>query len=180
MSEETTFHIALTGHRPNKLAGYDLTHPFYTALRAWLVAIIECGLARYQHLTLHSGMALGADTVWAEVIVAMRDQHPGRIAFVAELPVMFQPSRWPNVHDRKRWQRLVDAADHVNVYAETYSVACLHDRNRGMIRPADLLLAVWDGTPGGTAGGVRIAQEQGIRIFRMTPAQIRARMVAMG
>ncbi len=169
-----TFHIALTGHRPSKLAGYDLAHPFYAALQGWLDRIIDNGLDHHRHLTLHSGMALGADTVWAKSIVAAKRHHPNRIKFVAEVPVLSQPDRWPAARDRELWAELKAQADQVNVYAQTYTVQCLHERNRGMISGADLLLAVWDGSSGGTADGVRIAQARDIRVFRMHPDQVRA------
>lgn len=170
-----TFHVALTGHRPTKLAGYDLDAPFYRALARRLTQILESGLARHQHLTLHSGMALGADTVWAQVIVAARAAHPGRIRFVAEVPVDTQSDRWPQ-HSRAQWRELVAAADEVRVYAQRYSPHCLHLRNEGMIGSARLLLAVWDPaeTTGGTANGVRTGRRRGLEVFVITPDEIRA------
>lgn len=171
--------IALTGHRPDKLAGYTLEHPFYDALRAWLDRIIDNAIAHHpeQQLSLHSGMALGADTVWAMAIVAAKQRHPGRIRFVAEIPTPSQPERWSSPVDRRRWEQLKDQADAVNVYAERYSVRCLHDRNRGMITGSDLLLAVWNGeSTGGTASSVRIAQQQEIRVFQLDPAAIREQL----
>ena len=65
--------ISLTGHRPNKLAGYDLSKPYYTRLRNRLIAIIEHSLAKYDIVECHSGMALGADTVWAQAIVYCKE-----------------------------------------------------------------------------------------------------------
>lgn len=173
--------IALTGHRPDKLAGYALEHPFYDAMHAWLGRIIDNAITHHpeEQLSLHSGMALGADTVWAMAIVAAKQRHPGRIRFVAEIPTLSQPARWSSSVDRRRWEHLKDQADEANVYAERYSVQCLHDRNRGMITGSDLLLAVWNGeASGGTAGSVRIAQQQGIRVFPIDPAAIREQLTA--
>ncbi|MET0888335.1 MAG: SLOG family protein [Mycetocola sp.] len=172
---ENTFHIALTGHRPNKLAGYNLNVPFYAALSSWLIHIVETGLQKHEHLTLHSGLALGADTVWSHVILAVREQYPDRVAFVAEVPVMTQSSQWPSARDQKFWQKQIDTADLVNVYAESYSPRAMQLRNEGMLRPAQLVLAVWDGSTGGTGHAVRFAEKQGIPVFRMTPADITAR-----
>lgn len=61
--------ISLTGHRPDKLAGYNLNDPFYDRLRRRLIRIIERSLDNYEIVECHSGMALGADTVWAQAIV---------------------------------------------------------------------------------------------------------------
>lgn len=172
---ENTFHVALTGHRPEKLAGYDLTVPFYVALQNWLEHIIVTGLSQHPHLTLHSGLALGADTVWSKAILAIRDRFPDRISFVAEAPLMTQPSRWPSTRDKDYWQKQIDSADQVNVYAESYSPRAMQLRNEGMIGAAQLVLAVWDGSTGGTGHAVRFAEKHGIQIFRMTPAEITAR-----
>ena len=172
---ETSFHVALTGHRPAKLAGYDLSAPFYRELARRLSRIVESGLAKHQHLTLHSGMALGADTIWAQVITDARRAHPDRIRFVAEVPVPTQPDRWP-APTRDQWRELALAADEVRVYAERYTPHCLHLRNEAMIASARLLLAIWDPqqTTGGTANGVRTGRRLGLEVFVITPDEIRA------
>ncbi|ROR76086.1 Uncharacterized SPBc2 prophage-derived protein YoqJ [Plantibacter flavus] len=175
MTTDETFHIALTGHRPNKLAGYDLTHPFYVELQAWLEHIITTGLAQHRHLRLSSGLALGADTIWSRAILAMRDRFPGRISFVAEIPVMTQASQWPAAADVEFWHEQVARADFRNVYADEYSPRAMQLRNEGMIRPAQLLLAVWDGSSGGTGHAVRFAEKQGIPIFQISPTVVSRR-----
>jgi uncharacterized phage-like protein YoqJ len=170
-----SFHVALTGHRPEKLAGYDLSDPFYGALKTWLEHIIVTGLAQHEHLTLHSGLALGADSVWSMAILAMRARFPARISFVAEVPVKTQSSKWPSARDKQFWQTQVDSADLMNVYAESYSPRAMQLRNEGMIRAAQLVLAVWDGSAGGTGHAVRFARQQNIPVFMLPPAQIAAR-----
>ena len=168
-----SFHVALTGHRPSKLAGYDLSHPFYVRLQARLEALLVEGLAQHEHLSLHSGMALGADTVWSMAVLNVREQYPDRISFIAEVPIMTQSDRWPSKIDRERWASHVAAADEVRVYAQTYSPQCLWARNRAMIDAAQLLLAVWDGQPGGgTAGAVDYAHKRGVRVYRIDPTHI--------
>ena len=78
--------ISLTGHRPDKLAGYDLSKPYYTRLRNRLIAIIERSLAKYDIVECHSGMALGADIVWAQAIVYCKEKYGSdKIKFVAEI-----------------------------------------------------------------------------------------------
>ena len=66
--------IALTGHRPPKLAGYDYNNIFYKRLYKKLDNIVKQALTRYDNLELHSGMALGADTIWAKVIIDNKKQ----------------------------------------------------------------------------------------------------------
>lgn len=173
MKNPRSFHIALTGHRPHRLpGGFDLAHPFYAALRRQLSEIVDEHLQEHAHLTLHSGMALGADTAWAQVILDLRHQHPRRISFVAEVPNPTQADRW-SASDRRRWSRSIDEADRVITYADNYSMQSLWARNRGMIDAAQLLIAVWDGQPGGgTAGAVAYAQSRGVTVVRLDPAEI--------
>lgn len=173
-THDTPFHVALTGHRPSKLAGYDLSHPFYAALQQRLEGIIADGLRVHDQLVLHSGMALGADTVWSMAIIAMRAQHPDRIRFVAEVPVMSQSDHWPSKVDRDRWLQHLQMADDVRVYAPAYTVGCLWDRNRGMIDASQLLLAIHDGgTGGGTSGAIDYARSKHVQVFVIHPKTIR-------
>lgn len=169
-----SFHVALTGHRPDKLAGYDLSHPFYEALRERLKVIVMQGIEQHGHLTLHSGMAQGADTVWSQAALHMRHLHPDAISFVAEVPVVSQASRWSEL-DQQRWQRHLDAADEKRVYSTIYTPQAMWTRNHGMVDACDLLLAVWDGRRGrgGTAGTVAYAETKGVRVFRIDPDQFR-------
>lgn len=175
MLSDESFHVALTGHRPGKLAGYNLSIPFYTALRDRLAEIVDAGLAKHPHLTLHSGLALGADTVWSQVILTARERFPDRIGFVAEVPVMTQSQRWPAARDQAFWREQVDRADLVNVYAPTYSPRAMQLRNEGMVNASQLVLAIWDGSDGGTAHAVRFAETHGVSVYRITPEQIRER-----
>lgn len=172
-----SFHIALTGHRPQRLAGYDLSQPFYTLLQRKLSRIIEAGLEKHKHLTLHSGMALGADTVWSLAILEARDLHPAAVRFVAEVPSPEQAGRW-RVADRKLWEAHVAAADEVNYYAEKYHVSCLWKRNNGMVAACDLLLAVWDGSEsGGTFGAIEYARKREKQVFVIDPESISRKLL---
>lgn len=55
----TKLTMALTGHRPQKLAGYDLQQPYYERMENQLIKLIKTALKRCDKLELHSGMALG-------------------------------------------------------------------------------------------------------------------------
>lgn len=153
--------LSLTGHRPDKLAGYNVNVPFYDRLRHRLIRIIERSLDNYEIVECHSGMALGADTVWAQAIVECQQKYgTNRIRFIADIPDMKQSSRWISKADRDRWKELVDQADEVRQYAhqnvgKSYAYI-LNQRNIGMIQACDILIAVYNGdATGGTANGVR-------------------------
>lgn len=80
--------IALTGHRPDKLAGYNLNNPFYGRLHERLMKIIERALDNYPLVECHSGMALGADTVWAEVIVECQEKYVATVFDLLQISQM--------------------------------------------------------------------------------------------
>lgn len=171
---EGSFHVALTGHRPKSLpGGYDDNHPFYHALYQRLYSIMERGLAHHSHFVLHSGMALGADTVWAYVITALQRAYPGRFSFVAEVPLLTQPSTWP-AKDQQQWAQLVQQADHVNLYGEVYHPSVLMKRNTGMIQACDLVIAVInkDSHTGGTAHAVKEAENMSKQVFKIHPEDL--------
>ena len=153
--------LSLTGHRPDKLAGYNVNVPFYDRLRHRLIRIIERSLDNYKIVECHSGMALGADTVWAQAILECQQKYgTNRIRFIADIPDMKQSYRWISKADRDRWKELIDKADEVRQYAhqnvgKSYAYI-LNQRNIGMIQDCDILIAVYNGdATGGTANGVR-------------------------
>lgn len=153
--------LSLTGHRPDKLAGYNLNVPFYDRLRHRLIRIIERSLDNYEIVECHSGMALGADTVWAQAIVECQQKYgKDRIKFIAEIPSKEQPSGWRE-NDQKMWHYLMSKADSFNEYSEANKGKSypyiLNQRNIGMIKACDILIAVYDNKikKGGTANGVR-------------------------
>lgn len=176
--KDNVISISLTGHRPKKLAGYDLNNDYYNRLRQQLINIIERALRKYQIVECHSGMALGADTVWTQAIVKCQEKYgKNRIRFVAEIPDKNQPSRWINKIDRDRWKKLLGYADEIRQYADqnigrSYSYI-LNQRNIGMIKNCDVLIAVYDGiSTGGTANAVRDAIKMNKFIYYIDPKSI--------
>lgn len=163
------FEIALTGHRPDKLGGYDLQTPAYAALKAELRRLIELALTHYDIINCHSGMALGADTLWATAICDAKAAHPQRVLFTAEIPCATQASRWPLVA-QTQYQQLLSQADVKHVYAPTYQPSCMHVRNRAMINACQCVIAVYNGDPhGGTANTVRYAQQLQKQLIYLKP-----------
>lgn len=168
--------ITLTGHRPPKLAGYNLSNPYYNRLQIRLENIIETLLKRYHHIECHSGMALGADTIWAQAIIKMKKKYPNNIVFIADIPDTNQPSRWPQT-SQEQWHKLLADADVICQYAQKHlgkSYAyILNQRNIGMIAACDILLAVYNGdSTSGTANGVRDGMRMGKTIITIDPHTI--------
>lgn len=175
-AEEGKIVISLTGHRPTKLAGYDLRNNFYTRLRKRLIRIIERSLDKYPIVECHSGMALGADTVWAQAIIDCRHRFgEERVRFVADIPDYTQSSRW-NADSKRLWKAILDRADEIRTYnkndGKSYAYV-LNQRNIGMIDACDILIAVYNGDKtGGTANGFNYGKEKGKYITIIAPQTI--------
>lgn len=152
-----TVHLAVTGHRPNKLGGYDIDqHEGYNQLKQLFIHAIEFYVKQGLNVTGHTGMALGADTVWGLAILDMKEKYPGRVHLHAEIPFLSQPNVWFNQQDKDRWQLLYDNADERTVYDPTFESfneavrkrkagKVLNERNQGMVNNCDRLIAVYDG-----------------------------------
>lgn len=174
--------IALTGHRPEKLGGYNLNTPGYIKLQHDLETIIEEKLKVHPVIWCHSGLALGADTCWSKAILNMRAKYQGRVLFHVHVPMWSQKDVWPNQNDIAFWQTQVNNADRLTVYdwqfqarpAHTKKDAsrqALHDRNIGMVNQCDMLLAVYDGVShGGTKGTIDYASSVNKEIMYMPRA----------
>lgn len=166
--------IALNGHRPTKLDGYDLSTPFYARLRAELMRIATDAVTDDKGMvSLHSGMALGVDTVWAEVICAVRRDFPDRVRFVAHVPTPQQPDRWPAA-SQEHYRELLAAADEVRIYGNEYTPSVMQTRNRGMIDATQVLIAVYDGSgKGGAANAVAYARQIAKPMIYLHPDRFR-------
>lgn len=159
--------VAFTGHRPDKLRRYR-----EDAVRAALDDAVSRIVGRHPGALFLSGMALGVDQVAAELVIRARDGGlPCLLAAI--VPFQGQDSRWP-ARDQERYRSLLARADQVVVLGQApaswrQARDMLLARNRWMVRAADLLLAVWDGSPGGTAHTVREAVRAGVTVARFDP-----------
>lgn len=142
--------IAITGHRPNKLWNdYDLTSPGMQSIKATL----ERAIAKFCPTLMISGMALGIDTLWAELAIE------NRIPLLACTPCWGQERKWPE-RSQDRFNKIINTQGVELMYTHRgyYNQECMQKRNVYMVDNCDMLLAVWDGTIGGTANCVHYAR----------------------
>lgn len=156
--------IAITGHRPNKLGNdYDLTSPLITEIKIRLQSLID------EHKPTHiiSGMALGIDTLWA--LLAIENNIP----LLAAVPCKNQDKMW--VEKSKRLYRDILAnslTDAHYISTKEYTPDCMQVRNIWMVNNCDLLIAVWDGSSGGTGNCVKYAQKTKKPIVIINPKDV--------
>ncbi|MCR5575963.1 MAG: DUF1273 domain-containing protein [Oscillospiraceae bacterium] len=135
--------------------------PRCLALKAELAARLE-GLYELGCRRFLCGMAIGCDMYFAEAVLALRDLHPD-LRLEAAIPFGDQPGRW-NEKQRRRYNALINAADGVTVLQTVYTGDCMMRRNRWMVDRSDILLACYDGRPGGTMNTILYAQRCGLRV----------------
>lgn len=130
--------IAATGHRPEKLGGYD-TANLHASAR---IARQYLQLADVTEVV--SGMAQGWDTAVALAALSLG------VPLVAAIPFKGQESKWPE-EARKRYFGILRRAKTVYVVSTGgYHPAKMQARNEFMVDYAAGLLAAWDGSDGGT------------------------------
>jgi uncharacterized phage-like protein YoqJ len=141
---ETWTNVMVTAHR--KLPKGCIEEWLGAALRERLVKLRdEYGMERAT-----SGMAIGGDTLFAEVALELGLPLYGAVAFPG------QHERWPKVHQR-RWRELIERATHVDYVSERNpssfgeAAGMLHARNRFMLERNDAVVAIW--APGNHRGG---------------------------
>ena len=142
--------VAVTGHRPDKLGGYKVPNELYDLVIAGLVKAFE----QYRPAYVLTGMALGVDQWAADICLGMG------IPFVAAVPFDDQDKIWPP-HSKAKYQWLLTKAYQVTrVNMGPYSPQKMQARNQWMVNSAHLVIAVWNGTAGGTANCVGYATER--------------------
>lgn len=135
--------IAFTGHRPDKLGGYDdarnLKADVQAVLRDWLDANGPVERA-------FNGLALGFDQ-WAFEVCLEK-----AIDVVACVPCPGQPNAWPE-SSRRRYEYLIERANEVHLISHTFSRTAFQRRNEWMVdalEKGDALVELWNG---GESGG---------------------------
>lgn len=152
--------VAVTGHRPGKLWGYDYNHPKYKELGNVLgshLLELECDYAI-------SGMALGVDTIFALVVLQLD------IKLECAIPCFDHEKRWYN-ESIKLYHHILNKAHIITQVTKSYfTPRCMQARNEYMVDECDVLIAVWDGVEqGGTWNCVRYAKTKGKRIIFINP-----------
>lgn len=154
--------IAFTGHRPDKLGGYKDDNPIKKLVVDKIVELLK----KYQPEEVIVGMAVGVDQWAAEACLKLG------IPFVAAIPFAGQESRWPKAsQDRYRFL-LSKAKETVTVCSGGYAAWKMQTRNEWMVDDADLVIAVWDGSSGGTANCVSYANKTETPIDRINPKEL--------
>jgi len=151
--------VSATGHRPDKIGGYNFEAP----QRVWVREQLKCGLIALKPQYCISGMALGVDQDFAFTCIELD------IPFIAAIPFDGQELNWPSYSQDFYRELLSYSYCRYIVTRGGYSPHKMHLRNKWMVDNCDILIAVWDGSKGGTGNCVQYAEEVKRPINRINP-----------
>lgn len=154
---------AFTGNRPNKLPwGTNERDERCVAAKKRIADEIARQYALGKRLFV-CGMALGADTYFAEAAIKFRETHQG-IMLEAAIPFHGQSDGWL-VNDRIRYEKLIDACDCVTVVCRAPSRWAPLERNEYMVNKSATIIALSYSESGGTAYTINAAKRKNREII---------------
>lgn len=162
---------AFTGHRPQNLPfGFNEEDErcinLKKTLREQIINLIENeGITHFI-----SGMAIGVDMYAAEIVLGLKASYPG-ITLESAIPCESQAAKWSEAL-RDRYFDIASKCDKETLIQTYYTPDCMDKRNRYMVDHADVLIAVWDGSPSGTGKTVRYAHQQGKSVTVINPVSL--------
>lgn len=153
--------VGVTGHRPDKLGSeYQYQGPYSDYIKTSFNKF----LSENQIQQAISGMAIGVDTLFAETIL----EH--NISLIAAIPFLGQEKRWPN-ESQERYRKILKnpLVKSVVVCEGEYANWKMQKRNEYIVDNCDLLIAVWNGTKGGTFNTIKYARSVNRKIEYIQP-----------
>lgn len=154
--------LAVTGHRPDKLGGWKVPNPTQLAV----MDLMDQALLELMPDFVITGMSLGVDQWMAELCIL------NEIPFIAAVPFEGQEKVWPPHSQAKYVQLLSRAHETIFVSDPGYASWKLQLRNEWMVNKSDMLLAVFNGSSGGTANCVAYAKKQKRKIRFIDPPSL--------
>ena len=146
-----------TGHRVLKI-----TDDLIDRLNDTLTELIGNGVTDF-----YAGGAIGWDMLCEQEVLRLRERFPQiRLHLVLPCPPDVQTAKW-NIKQKAEYQRILTAADEVEILSETYYDGCMQKRNARLVELADCCFCYWNTNRkrSGTAQTVRMAQKKCIDVI---------------
>lgn len=160
--------LCFTGHRPEKLGGYE-SNP----IQDWARDRLADAIYRSFHkgfIRFICGGALGADWVAAEEVLDLKENYP-EAKLILALPFKGYNSKWPSWLIEKFENQILEKADKVNyISSPPYAPWKMQARNEFMIKESDAIIAIWNGShEGGTFNAVQYALSLSKPTYQIDP-----------
>jgi len=165
-----------TGHRPQKLSyGMDEQHDHCIRLKDRLQKEIEAKIENGVD-TFLCGMAWGTDIWCGEIVMGLKARHP-HIRLIACIPHLGQENTWTDEY-KKRYHKLIDSADDRIIFYDHYVRGCMQKRNQYMVDNSANIIAVFNGSSGGTKSTVEYAVKRRLDIIILDPDKMVRRHIS--
>ena len=170
--DKDEFVISVTGHRPNRLFGYDWKNKGNIALSNRIEAVLKETLAEavkqgYKKFRVVTGMALGADQMFTAnaLRIASTPVYRDKLRVEAAVPCKDQEKQWPEASQKIYNVLLKQCNDVTMVSNKAYTPKAMQDRNEYMVNKANIVLSVYDGySKGGTGNCIEYAKKVGVPV----------------
>lgn len=172
-----------TAHRPSKLYGYDLADENYKKLAKVIYAQVKELILKKSVRRFITGGALGGDTLCFMVIHNIKKMVKFKdlgIKNILAVPFENQFIKWGEF-DIERYNNMKKFADEV-VYVDilddykvkdteegVYDKQKMQERNKYMVDNSSHLIAIWDGSYGGTYNCIKYAKYKIEPIIKINP-----------
>ncbi len=144
-----------TGHRPQKLK--RPVDDIKVDLENEILKAVADG-----YTTFITGMAYGTD-IWAgNIVVRLKDRFPD-LKLIAAVPFPSFSEAWSEEW-KDKYERLLEKADLVKNISSEYSDNAYQERNKWMVDHSSRIIAVYDGTAGGTRNTISYARKAKITV----------------
>lgn len=159
-----------TGHRPKKLP-FKIEHDDeqFQKLKSVLSTEILRLIAQEKVTHFISGMAIGVDTICAEIILNLKSEYG--ITLECAIPCRNQNAKW-NELQKATYEQILRQADIITYLQDDYSRGCMQKRNKYMVDKSLYIIAVWNGKKSGTKNTVTYAQKKNRKIKIIDPNDI--------
>lgn len=156
--------ICVTGHRPNKLYGYDLNDNRWIFLKEKFKQLL---VENNCHEAI-TGMALGVDTVFSLAVLELKKEG-FNIKLHCAIPCKNYFCKWTKA-SISLYKDIISKADIVKLVSnEEYKAYLMQKRNEYMVNLADKIIVVWNGRKGGTENCIKYANKMGKEIISIDP-----------
>lgn len=131
------------------------------------------GLLRQYYPVIDNYYLLGVDTAATEIVLGLKGKYPIEINLTAAVPCTNLELAW-NKSDQEKYYQLLSQCDSIKfvsnlTYQEAGGIKYLNARNRWVVNQIknahDMIIAIWDGQPGGTANCIADATKLNRRII---------------
>lgn len=173
--------ICFTGHRPDKLGGYDWYGDKNEQIRFNLMVFMKKIINLNSNIKIKAkvGGALGFDQFAFAVCHRLKEEGYD-IDIEVCIPFADQYIKWRDIDQDRYFEQcqLADKRTYIDrcegyqlkdIDSGIYHPAKMQKRNEYMVDRSDVVISLWDGSKGGTANCVRYAKKKSKTVIIINP-----------